>query len=53
MHLQHHDDEYAVRNPADLATVRQTPDGQWIAEDATGRSAHGSTPATAIAALRR
>ncbi len=53
MHLQHHDDEYAVRDPADLPTVRQAPGGTWIAEDTHGRSAHGSTPAAAIATLRK
>ncbi len=52
MRLQHYDDEYAVRDPAEHPTVRQTPEGDWIAKHADGRLARGSTPATAIASLK-
>jgi hypothetical protein len=45
--------EYAVRDPARCPTVRRVPGGDWIAEDSTGRSARGGTPAAAITALGR
>ncbi|WP_458186936.1 hypothetical protein [Haladaptatus sp. NG-WS-4] len=50
--LLQRDPEYPIRDPADCPTVRQTSDGEWIARDADGRSARGSTPAAAIATLR-
>ncbi|WP_266074792.1 hypothetical protein [Haladaptatus caseinilyticus] len=53
MFFQHHVSEYAVRDPADLPKVRQSSNGEWIAEDANGRSARGQTPAAAIATLTK
>ncbi|WP_227375335.1 hypothetical protein [Haladaptatus halobius] len=49
----HCQSDYPVRNPDDCPTVRQVRDGEWLARDADGRSARGSTPAAAIATLRK
>ncbi|WP_227352801.1 hypothetical protein [Haladaptatus salinisoli] len=44
--------DHPIRDPADCPTVRRIRDGEWVASDADGRSARGSTPAAAIATLR-